>query len=54
MILQGGHFVPLFPNDGIVTYGHKCSSQILKVFKLVDGFGNYIEYNKISKKYVIL
>lgn len=37
---KDNRFIPLFPNHGAIESGHSCSSRVLKLFKLIDAFGN--------------
>ena len=39
--IKGDHFVPLFPNHGIVENGHDCDTRIVKLLKLVDQYGKW-------------
>ncbi|XP_028414296.1 uncharacterized protein LOC114537451 [Dendronephthya gigantea] len=33
-------FIPLFPDNSVIEWAHNCGTQIVKLFTLIDAFGN--------------
>ena len=47
--VTGNRFIPLFPNHGAIESGHSCSSRVLKLFKLIDAFGELKTKSKYAQ-----
>ncbi|KAK3755171.1 hypothetical protein QZH41_010701, partial [Actinostola sp. cb2023] len=39
-ICQDDMFIPLYPDHGVIGYGHDCDTKIKKLFTLVDSSVN--------------
>lgn len=46
---QDNRFIPLFSNHGAIESGHSCSSRVLKMFKLIDAFGELKTKSKYAQ-----
>ena len=39
MCFKDTSFIPLYPDHGVLGYGHNCPTEIKKLFTLVDIYG---------------